>query len=278
MSKSAVKSVFSLDPLPAISQPKPPFFVRFGHFGGKIHLFRGVFLFSSREILARNLCFRLKNQFDGEFMFGIRPNFDFGRRRKEESRRFSPPPPLHSKNTSRLSLKTPPLFATSSLVSLKTSLPSTKSISPYAQDTRLRVCTRPRSQRVCHFCLHPSPRHATNCRSIDCVWRQTLPSPSPSPQQSEIQHVARLPLQKNRWRQKGEAFTHNSHLLNDLRPKGEEVKAKIEKHWTRARAREGNWKALRLIRIGSPLPLAPHWRFVIVCVAIRDPKRQSQIL
>ena len=69
---------------------------------------------------------------------------------------FLPPPPLRSKNTSRLSLQTSPLFATSSLVSLKTSLPRTKSISPYAQDTRLRVCTRPRTQRFCLFCLHPS--------------------------------------------------------------------------------------------------------------------------
>ena len=40
---------------------------------------------------------------------------------------FSLPPLLLSKNTSRLSLKTSPLFATSSLVSLKTSLPRTKS-------------------------------------------------------------------------------------------------------------------------------------------------------
>ena len=156
IAKSAVKSVFSLHPLPVISSPKPPFFVRFGHFWGENHLFRGVFLFSSREILAQNLCFRRKNQFDGEFLFGIRPYFDFCRRGKGESRRFSLPPPLHSKNTSRLSLQTSPLFATSSLVSLKTSLPRTKSISPYAQDTRLRVYTRMRTQRFCLFCLHPS--------------------------------------------------------------------------------------------------------------------------
>ena len=127
MAKSAVKSDFSLHPLPVISHPKPPFFVRPSHFWGKIHLFRGVFLFSSREILARNLCFSRKNQFDEEFLFGIRPYFDFVRRRKEESRRFSLPPPLRSKNTSRLSLQTSPLFATSSLVSLKTSLPRTNS-------------------------------------------------------------------------------------------------------------------------------------------------------
>ena len=82
---------------------------------------------------------------------------------------FSLPPPLHSKKTSRLSLQTSPLFATSSLVSLKTSLPRTKSLSPYAQDTRLRVCTCSRSQRICHFCLHPSPHPATNCISVDCV-------------------------------------------------------------------------------------------------------------
>gem|GEM_PF-2939006 len=127
MAKSAVKSVFSLHPLPVISYPKPPFFVRFGHFWGKIHLFRGVFLFSSRDFLARNLCFRRKNQFDRVFLLGVRPNFDCCRRRKEERRRFSLPPPLHSKNTSRLSLKTSPLFATSSLVSLKTSPPRTNS-------------------------------------------------------------------------------------------------------------------------------------------------------
>ena len=79
---------------------------------------------------------------------------------------FSSPPPLRSKNTSRLSLQTSPLFATSSLVSLKTSLPRTKSLSPYAQDTRLRVYTRSRTQRISHFCLHPSPHRATNCRSV----------------------------------------------------------------------------------------------------------------
>ena len=88
IAKSAVKLDFSLLPLPAISSPKPPFFVRFGHSGGENHLFRGVFLFSSREILARNLCFRRKNQFSEENFFPNRPNFDFCRRRKEESRRF----------------------------------------------------------------------------------------------------------------------------------------------------------------------------------------------
>ena len=79
---------------------------------------------------------------------------------------FSLPPPLHSKNTSRLSLKTSPLFATSSLVSLKTSLPVQTPIQSYAQDTRLRVYTRSRAQRICHFCLHPSPHRATSCISI----------------------------------------------------------------------------------------------------------------
>ena len=79
---------FSLHPLPVISSPKPPFFARFGHFWGKFHLFRGVFLFSSREILARNLCFRKKNQFDGVFLLAIRPNFDFCRSRKRGRRRF----------------------------------------------------------------------------------------------------------------------------------------------------------------------------------------------
>ena len=80
---------------------------------------------------------------------------------------FSSPPPLRSKNTSQLSLQTSPLFATSSLVSLKTSLPRTKSISPYAQDTRLRVYTRSRTQRICHFCLHLTPQQAVD-QSVKC--------------------------------------------------------------------------------------------------------------
>ena len=75
MAKSVVKSIFSLYPLLVIFSPKPPFFARFGHFGGKIHLFRGIFLFSSREILARNLCFRLKNQFDGGEFLPQSPQF-----------------------------------------------------------------------------------------------------------------------------------------------------------------------------------------------------------
>ena len=79
---------------------------------------------------------------------------------------FSSPPPLRSKNTSRLSLQTSPLFATSSLVLSQTSLPRTKSLSSYAQDTRLRVYTRLRTQRIFHFCLHPSPHRATNCISV----------------------------------------------------------------------------------------------------------------
>ena len=91
VAKSVVKLDFSLHPLTIISPPRPPFFVHFGRFGGKIHLLRGVFLFSSREILALNLCFRRKNQFDGEFFCANHPNFDFGRRGKGERSHISPP-------------------------------------------------------------------------------------------------------------------------------------------------------------------------------------------
>ena len=34
--------------------------------------------------------------------------------------------------------------------------PTPTPIQSYAQDTRLRVYTRSRTQRICHFCLHPS--------------------------------------------------------------------------------------------------------------------------
>ena len=88
VAKSVIKSVFSLHPLPIIFAPKPPFFARFGHFWVKIHLFRGVFLFSSREILARKLILHRQKQFSEEFFRSNRPNFDFGRREKRESRRF----------------------------------------------------------------------------------------------------------------------------------------------------------------------------------------------
>ena len=91
MAKSVVKSVFSIDPLPIIFAPKPSFFVRFGHFWGENHLFRGVFLFSSREILAQNLILRRKNQFDGEIFRPKYPKFDFCRRGKGGRSHISPP-------------------------------------------------------------------------------------------------------------------------------------------------------------------------------------------
>ena len=64
-------------------------------------------------------------------------------------------------------------------------------------------------------------------------------------------------IAKNRWRQKGEAFTRNSHLLNTLDPKGEEVKAKTEKHWNRARVRvhynrHVAYGYLQLLRLYAP--------------------------
>ena len=50
--------------------------------------------------------------------------------------------------------------------SQKLPTPTPTPIQSYAQDTRLRVYTHPRTQRICHFYLHPSPRPATDCRSI----------------------------------------------------------------------------------------------------------------
>ena len=88
MAKSVVKLDFSLHPLPVISSPKPPFFIRFGHFGGKNRLLRGYFSLQ----LARNS--RPKSHFAPKksvwrgFLLAIRPKYDFCRRKKEESRRF----------------------------------------------------------------------------------------------------------------------------------------------------------------------------------------------
>ena len=63
-------------------------------------------------------------------------------------------------------------------------------------------------------------------------------------------------IAKNRWRQKGEAFTRNTQSINILHPKGEEVKAKIEKHWTRARAYAYNIDRSRM-RVAGLLATQP---------------------
>ena len=49
MAKSAVKIDFLLHPLPVISTPKPPFFVRPSHFWGKNRLSRDISFFSSLD-------------------------------------------------------------------------------------------------------------------------------------------------------------------------------------------------------------------------------------
>ena len=164
MAKSAVKSVFSLDPLPVISPPKPPFFIHFGRFWSKNHLFRGVFLFDTLDFLARNLILHRKNQFDGVCFRPKHLNFDFCRRRKEESRRFFSPPPLHSKNTSRLSLKTSPLFATSSLVSLKTSLPRHQL--PFNPTRRTRAYAHIRARALSEFAIFAFTLHLTPQQAV----------------------------------------------------------------------------------------------------------------
>ena len=230
MAKSAAKSVFSLHSLPVISHPKPPSFVRFGHFGGKIHLLRGVFLFSSRDFLARNLILRRKNQFDEEIFCSKRPKFNFCRREKRESRRFfhlttdgtiskrgrfCPKTSTRTKKHKTITKKTkdkikkqayyteetehkqareivflslphsvqkihadflskllhfsrlPPLFLS------KPPYPTPTPLHSYAQDTRLRVYTRLRTQRISHFCLHLTPQQAVD-QPLECEGKPFL--------------------------------------------------------------------------------------------------------
>ena len=88
MAKSVVKLDFSLHPLPAISPPKPPFFVRFSRFWVENRLFRSFSFFSALDFLAQNLILHRKNQFDGEFFRPKHPKFDFCGQGKRESRRF----------------------------------------------------------------------------------------------------------------------------------------------------------------------------------------------
>ena len=164
MAKSVVKPDFSLHPLPIIFTPKPPFFVRSSHFWGKKHLFRGVFLFSSRDFLARNRILRRKNQFDGVFFRPKYRNSTFAGEEKEKEGVSSPPPPLRSKNTSRLSLQTSPLFATSSLVSLKTSLPRHQL--PFNPTRRTRAYAYVRARALSEFAIFAFTLHLTAQQAV----------------------------------------------------------------------------------------------------------------
>ena len=164
MAKSAVKSVFSLHPLPIIFSPEPPFFVRFSHFWGKNHLFRGVFLFSSREILALNLCFRRKNQFDEEFFRSNRPNFDFGRRRKEESRRFSPPSPTPLEKYKPTFSPNVPTFR-DFLPSFSQNLPTPHQL-PFNPTRRTRAYAYVRARALSEFAIFAFTLHLTAQRSV----------------------------------------------------------------------------------------------------------------
>ena len=83
---------------------------------------------------------------------------------------FSLPPPLRSKNTSRLSLQTSPLFATSSLVSLKTSLPRHQL--PFNPTRRTRAYAYIRARALTEiaifaFTLHISPQQTVD-QSLEC--------------------------------------------------------------------------------------------------------------
>ena len=176
MAKSVVKSIFSLHPLPVISTPKPPFFARSSHFWSENHLFRGVFLFTLREILARNRILRRKNQFDGVFFRPKYRNSTFAGEEKEKEGVSSPPPPLRSKNTSRLSLQTSPLFATSSLVSLKSFLPRHQL--PFNPTRRTRayayIHTRALSEfAIFTFTLHLAPQQTVD-QSFECEGKPCL--------------------------------------------------------------------------------------------------------
>jgi len=78
---------------------------------------------------------------------------------------FSLPPPLRSKNTSRLSLQTSPLFATSSLVSLKTSLPPHQL--PFTPTRRTRAYAYIRARALSEFVIFAFTLHLTPQQTVD---------------------------------------------------------------------------------------------------------------
>jgi len=77
---------------------------------------------------------------------------------------FSLPPPLHSKKTSRLSLQTSPLFATSSLVSLKTSLPRHQL--PFNSTRRTRAYAYIRARALSEFAIFAFTLHLTPQQTV----------------------------------------------------------------------------------------------------------------
>ena len=89
---------------------------------------------------------------------------------------FSFPPPLLSKNTSRLSLQTSPLFATSSLVSSQTSLPRNQL--PFNPTRRTRAYAYIRARALSEFAifaftLHLTPQQ-TVYQSVECEGKPCL--------------------------------------------------------------------------------------------------------
>ena len=78
---------------------------------------------------------------------------------------FSSPPPLRSKNTSRLSLQTSPLFTTSSLVSLKTFLPRHQL--PFNPTRRTRAYAYIRARALSDFSIFAFTLHLTPQQTVD---------------------------------------------------------------------------------------------------------------
>jgi len=221
MAKSAVKSVFSLHPLPAISPPNRPFSSNSATLGTKT-TFCGAFPSSLHWIFSPEISFCTeKNNLTGCFCLEFaristfageekkkecvfssnhrRSNIKMGkecierRKPRTKSKRISWKNKKRRTKHIRASQKSPStskqekLFFSPSPTPLEKYKPTFSQnfstfrdflpcfsqnlptphtpLSPYAQDTRLRVYTRSRTQRICLFCLHPSPRPTTNCIS-----------------------------------------------------------------------------------------------------------------
>ena len=170
IAKSAVKSAFSLHPLPVISYPKPPFFARSSHFWSENHLFRGVFLFTLREILARNRILRRKNQFDGVFFRPKYRNSTFAGEEKEKEGVSSPPSPTPFKKYKPTFSPNVPTFR-DFLPCFSQNLPTPHKL-PFTPTRRTRAYAYIRARALTEFSifaftLHLTPQQAVD-QSVEC--------------------------------------------------------------------------------------------------------------
>ena len=125
-------------------------------FGAKTTFF-GVFFSSAHEKFSPEISvFAAKISLTGSFCLEFAPNTTFADVEKRKASVFLSLPHSVRKIQADFLSKRPHFSRLPPLFLSKPPYPAQNPIQSYAQDTRLRVHTRSRSQRIFLFCLHPS--------------------------------------------------------------------------------------------------------------------------